>query len=106
LRAAWTITGDANRNWHQPNQFVQDGPINSEATMQKKYDETNRGVLFKDEKKTTAEDRDYSGEIDVRGEKFWLSAWIKQSKAGKKYMSLSIKPKAKAKADFNDSVEF
>ena len=49
--------------------------------MQKKYDETNRGVLFKDEKKTTAEDRDYSGEIDVRGEKFWLSAWIKQSKA-------------------------
>jgi hypothetical protein len=42
-------------------------------SVQKKFDDTNRGVLFKDEKKTTAEDRDYSGEIDVRGEKFSLS---------------------------------
>ena len=30
------------------------------------------------------------------GEKFWLNAWVKTSKAGQKYMSLSIKPKTDA----------
>jgi uncharacterized protein (DUF736 family) len=57
------------------------------------YDNTNRGVLFKNEKKESDRHADYRGNINVDGKEFWLDAWIKTSKAGKKFMSLSIKPK-------------
>jgi uncharacterized protein (DUF736 family) len=57
------------------------------------YDNTNRGALFKNGEKETDNHPDYRGDIDVNGVKFWLSAWIKESKKGMKYMSLSIKPK-------------
>jgi hypothetical protein len=61
------------------------------------YDDTNRGRLFKNNRKQgIASNPDYTGELDVGGEKFWLNAWIKTSKVGQKYMSLSIKPKTDA----------
>ena len=56
------------------------------------YDNTNRGVLFKNDRKTKDTHPDYQGSIDVDGEEFWLSAWIKDGRKGK-FMSLSIKPK-------------
>jgi hypothetical protein len=49
--------------------------------------------LFKNERKDSDRDRDYSGEINVAGREFWLSGWIKTSKAEKKFLSLSVKPK-------------
>ena len=58
----------------------------------KKFDDTNRGALFKAEKKNE-KDRDYSGSINVAGHDYWLSAWINKSKNGRTYMSLSVKPK-------------
>lgn len=57
------------------------------------YDDTNRGALFKNSKKESENHPDYTGTINVGGGEFWLSAWIKESKAGAKYMSLSVKPK-------------
>jgi hypothetical protein len=57
------------------------------------YDNTNRGVLFKNGDKQTDNHPDYRGDIDINGQKFWLSAWIKESKKGNKFMSLSVKPK-------------
>lgn len=57
------------------------------------YDNTDRGVLFKNEKKETDNHPDYNGNINVGGVEFWLSAWIKTSESGRKYMSLSVKPK-------------
>jgi len=76
--------------------------------MTKKFDDTNRGVLFRDDKKAKPEDRDYSGSINIGGTEYWLSGWIKTSKKGSKFLSLSIKPKApvEAKPDFNDEIEF
>ena len=59
--------------------------------MSQQYDNTNRGVLFKNGEKQTDNHPDYRGDIDVGGQKFWLSAWIKESKKGTKYMSLSVK---------------
>ena len=56
------------------------------------YDNTDRGVLFKNDRKTSDNHPDYQGTIDVDGTEFWLSAWIKEGKKGK-FMSLSIKPK-------------
>jgi len=55
------------------------------------YDNNNRGVLFKNDKKETDNHPDYKGRIDVNGQEYWLSAWIKERKGtNQKYMSLSV----------------
>lgn len=62
------------------------------------YDNTNRGMLMKNPNKTADNHPDLSGSINIDGQDYWLSAWTKESKAGNKFLSLSIKPKeAKAK---------
>jgi hypothetical protein len=81
------------------------------AVSMKKFDDTNRGVLFRDDKKAKAEDRDYSGTLNIDSTEFWLSGWVKESKKGAKYLSLSVRPKVEAKPveakpDFNDEIEF
>jgi uncharacterized protein (DUF736 family) len=60
------------------------------------YDNTNTGALFKNTAKDGEKSPDYRGSINVDGVEHWLSAWIKKSKEGKTYMSLSIKPKEEA----------
>jgi len=57
------------------------------------YDDTNRGALFKNERKEKETHADYNGTINVGGQEFWLNAWLKESKAGKKFFSLSVKAK-------------
>jgi len=61
--------------------------------VSQEYDNTNTGALFKNDKKGNANWPDYRGSINVGGEEFWLNAWLKTSKKGDKYMSLSVKPK-------------
>ena len=61
--------------------------------MEKKFDDTNRGALFRDDNKSKDTDRDYSGILDVDGREFWMSGWLKTSKKGIKYLSIAIKPK-------------
>lgn len=63
--------------------------------MAKEYDNTNRGALFKNDRKETDNHPDYNGSINVGGVEYWLSAWIKEGKKGK-FMSLSVKPKEAA----------
>lgn len=53
----------------------------------------NSGVLFKNDRKETDNHPDYKGWGMVSGVEVWVSAWVKKSKQGKMYMSLSIKPK-------------
>lgn len=54
-----------------------------------------QGSLFKNKRKESDRHPDYNGSITINGVEHWLSAWIKEPKAGgDKYMSLSIgKPK-------------
>jgi hypothetical protein len=63
------------------------------------YDNTNRGALFKNDRKADDKDRDYAGTLNVGGVEYWVSAWLNTSKKnGAKYLSLSIKPKDEARA--------
>jgi uncharacterized protein (DUF736 family) len=57
------------------------------------YDNTNRGMLMKNQNKTADNHPDHSGSVNVNGVEYWLSGWVKESKAGKKFLSLSVKPK-------------
>lgn len=51
-----------------------------------------QGALFKNTKKTSANQPDYRGDCKINGVDCWLSAWIKEGKNGK-FMSLAIAPK-------------
>jgi uncharacterized protein (DUF736 family) len=59
------------------------------------FDNRDRGALFRNNDKNHDDDHapDYRGSINVAGTEHWLNAWIKTSKAGEKYMSLSVRPK-------------
>src|SRR5262249_46637534 len=75
------------------------------------FDNTNRGVLFNErDKKQTDKDRDYGGRINIDGTEYWLSGWLKTSKKGLKFLSLSIRPKevesSGAKVDIDDQIPF
>ena len=64
------------------------------------YDNTNSGALFKNDDKDEQNPNwaDYQGSINVAGTDYWISAWLKKSKKGVKYMSLSVKPKDSQRA--------
>ena len=65
--------------------------------MAQQYDNTNSGLLAKNDRKERDTHPDYRGKINVEGKDFWISAWIKVGRegsklAGQKYMSLSVQP--------------
>jgi hypothetical protein len=63
---------------------------------QMEYDNRNRGALFRNDDKdpNDEKERDYNGTLEVAGTEYWISGWVRTSKkTGKKYLSLSVKPK-------------
>lgn len=57
------------------------------------YDNTNSGALFKNDKRTNDRQPEYKGSLNVEGTEYWVSAWVKTSKAGQKFFSLALTPK-------------
>ena len=58
------------------------------------YDNANRGALFKNDDRQQDNHPHYKGSLNVNGVDLWISAWLKTSeKTGKKFLSLSVKPK-------------
>jgi uncharacterized protein (DUF736 family) len=58
------------------------------------YDNTNRGALFRNNRKEQPNHPDHTGTLNVDGKDYYVSAWIKESKKdGKKFFSLSVKEK-------------
>lgn len=64
--------------------------------MSKEYDNTNRGVLFKNDKKGNEKAPDYKGQIDADGTEYWIAAWRKESKEGVPFLSISLESKEEA----------
>ena len=61
------------------------------------YDNNNTGVLFRNLKKdpNDPEDRkpDYTGQGEINGTEYWLSAWKRTSKAGAGFQSIKFQLK-------------
>ena len=62
------------------------------------YSNERRGALFKNDKRETEDHPNYKGQCEIQGVEYWMDAWIKKSKAGVSYMSVSFKPKEAKKA--------
>jgi hypothetical protein len=75
------------------------GVFTTGATTMTEYDNTNRGALFKNDRKEKDDDRDYGGIINIDGREYWLSGWKKTAaKTGATFLSLSVKPKTESPA--------
>ena len=61
------------------------------------YDNSNSGVLFKNNKKDTNSHPYYKGSINVGGVEYWASGWVNTKKDNdEKYVSLKFTPKDEA----------
>ena len=59
---------------------------------EKEFDNTNRGVLFINNRKESEKHPDYTGNVNIDGVGYWLSGWKKVGKSGT-FLSLAVKPK-------------
>jgi uncharacterized protein (DUF736 family) len=50
----------------------------------------NTGAIFKNEKKTTDNQPDYKGTINVDGKEKEIALWVAESKNGLKYFSVKV----------------
>jgi len=62
------------------------------------YDNTNKGALFKNDRKESPSHPDYKGTINVEGTEYWASGWIKVAgpnarNPGSKFLSVSLTAK-------------
>ena len=60
------------------------------------FDNTNRGVLFVNDKKAPGSNQpDRSGTLNVDGVEYFFDGWLKNSAAGVPFLSVSVKRKDK-----------
>lgn len=66
--------------------------------MSKQYDDTNRGSIWKNERKTKDTHPDFTGTLNVEGREYFFDAWKRKEGAGPKAPALTfrIKPKDEA----------
>lgn len=59
------------------------------------FDNTNRGSIWKNDKKEKDTHPDFTGSLNVDGREYWVSAWKRKEGAAAKApaLSFSIKPK-------------
>lgn len=79
------------------------------------YDNNMRGVLYKNDRGRGENSPPYTGNCEIDGVEYWVSAWVKESKKGQKYFSLAFRAKdekpqqrsnPQPSQDFNDDIPF
>lgn len=62
------------------------------------YDNTNRGILSKNDRREKDTQPEYTGTLNVDGIDFWVNGWVKERKDGSgKFFSLTVKRKEQTK---------
>ncbi len=51
---------------------------------------TNTGAIFKNDKKTSQNQPDYRGKVNVNGKEMEIALWVRTSSAGNSYFSASF----------------
>jgi hypothetical protein len=71
------------------------------------------GSVWVNDRKERDTHPDRTGSATIGGVEYWISGWLKKTKAGDPYLSLAFKPKqktpdrSKSRADdFNDEIGF
>lgn len=59
------------------------------------YDNTNRGSIWKNEKKESDRHPDFTGSLNVEGVEYWVSAWKRKPDQSDRAPALSFSIKAK-----------
>jgi uncharacterized protein (DUF736 family) len=73
--------------------------------MKTEYDNTNKGVLFRDANKEEGSKKpDYTGKIDVNGKEYRLAGWLREAKTGGKFLSLAISEPRAPRASGGDDL--
>jgi uncharacterized protein (DUF736 family) len=79
------------------------------------FDNNLRGALFRNDKNGNEKAPDYRGSCEIDHVQYWVSSWIRTSKAGQKFMSLSFERKKPAQQraasprqaeEFSDDIPF
>ena len=58
----------------------------------------NSGSIFNNERKEQESHPDRTGSCNIDGRDYWVNGWLKKTKDGKPYLSLSFKPKDQQRA--------
>ena len=68
------------------------------------YDNTNRGSIWKNDRKEKDTHPDFTGSLNVDGVEYWVSAWKRKPDASPKApaLSFSVKPKDESAREAQD----
>jgi hypothetical protein len=74
-------------------------PTPKEKVMMRKFDDRNRGAIWKNEDKSDDNQPDFKGSLNVDGVDFWVSAWKRKEGAPATAPSLKFSIKRKERDD-------
>jgi len=69
------------------------------------YDNTNKGRLFNNNFKNKDSQPDVRGDLNFEGVELKLSGWLRESKIGNQYISLSVERKEQDEAEAPNKVD-
>ena len=70
------------------------------------YDNTNKGIISKNDRKTQDSHPDITGSINVDGKEYYINGWHKKPNSdGAAFYSLAVKPKVERAAEIRREAE-